>query len=491
MALVITVLYLSLLLFISFYCLSQLFLLKNYLSKNKSLGDCKSINYGYTPKVTIQLPVYNEKYVVKRLLSAVSALDYPKDKLEIQVLDDSTDETTDILKNEIERLTKSGFDIQLIRRPERSGFKAGALAYGLTKAQGEFIAIFDADFVPDKAFLKQTIPCFSADERIGLVQTRWKHLNKNYNILTRLQALGLDFHFTLEQTGRNKGGHFINFNGTAGIWRKACIETSGGWSADTLTEDLDLSYRAQLRGWKFQYLETVGSPAELPVTVPALKNQQFRWSKGAAECARKNLFLVLTDKNLRWSTKIHAVFHLLNSFLFVDILLMTLLSLPLLFVMKNHTEYSTLFYISRFFILNTLLLAGLYAFSVFRLYYKGWKDVLLFVIYFPLFLSFSMGLSLYNGVGVLEGYLGKKSPFIRTPKFNVTAPSDSWKKNSYNTRKISPITWMEGCVLLYVTTGLIVAIQQANMGMIPFMVMLVLGFGFIFISGIKQTFSAA
>ncbi|MFN3916673.1 MAG: cellulose synthase family protein [Flavobacteriales bacterium] len=449
-----------------------------------------SIDYKTLPKVTIQLPVYNERYVVERLLDSVCNLEYPTDRLQIQILDDSTDDTTLIIERKINQLKTKGIQIELIRREQRTGYKAGALAYGLTLATGDYIAIFDADFIPSREFLMKIIPEFQQESNLGLIQTRWEHLNKDYSLLTRLQALGLDFHFTLEQVGRNFGEHFMNFNGTAGVWKKSCIEDAGGWSADTLTEDLDLSYRAQLKGWKFKFLEELGVPAELPVTIPALKNQQFRWSKGAAECARKNLFKVLKNKSVKLSTKIHAVFHLLNSFLFVDVLLMALLSIPLIQIMATHTEYNMLFYIAKFFIINTIILGSLYAISVFRVKHHGWSSFFLFLVYFPLFLAFTMGLSLYNGIGVLEGYLGKKSPFIRTPKFNVNHKEDNWIKNTYNIRKVAPVVWLEGLMLLYVLCGLILAVYYQNLGMIPFMTMLVLGFGFIFIAGIKDTFRA-
>jgi cellulose synthase/poly-beta-1,6-N-acetylglucosamine synthase-like glycosyltransferase len=490
MALFVIIIYFVLLLFIFLYSLVQIELLYHYFKSKNNFKNSFLVDYTELPKVTIQLPVYNERYVIERLLDCVCNMEYPSDKLQIQVLDDSTDDTTSIIERKIEQLKVKNIPIELIRREQRTGYKAGALAYGLTSATGDYIAIFDADFVPSTDFLMKIIPEFQQEPNLGLVQTRWEHLNKDYSLLTRLQALGLDFHFTLEQVGRNSGGHFMNFNGTAGVWRKSCIEGAGGWSADTLTEDLDLSYRAQLKGWKFKFLEELGAPAELPVTIPALKNQQFRWSKGAAECARKNLFKVLKSKSVRFTTKIHATFHLLNSFLFVDVLIMALLSIPLIQIMATYTEYNMLFYVAKFFIVNTIILGSLYAISVFRVKHRGWLSFFLFLFYFPLFLAFTMGLSLYNGIGVLEGYLGKKSPFVRTPKFNVNNKGDNWIKNTYNIRKVTPVIWIEGLMLLYVLCGLTLAIYYQNLGMIPFMVMLVLGFGFIFIAGIKDTFRA-
>ena len=257
------------------------------------------------PKVTVQLPVYNELYVIERLINTVCEFDYPKDLFEIQVLDDSTDETVNIIAAKIKEKLLEGFDIHHVRRPKRVGYKAGALKYGNEIAKGDFIAIFDADFIPSMDFLKKTIPYFH-DENIGVVQTRWGHINKDYSLLTRLQAFGLDAHFTIEQSGRSSGDHFINFNGTAGVWRLDCINDAGGWQADTLTEDIDLSYRAQEKGWKFKYLEDFESPAELPVAMSALKSQQYRWTKGAAECSVKNLKLIFNSKNVSSRSKFHG-----------------------------------------------------------------------------------------------------------------------------------------------------------------------------------------
>ena len=283
--------------FILFYSLIQMHLVILYLKRGKIKKGSTIPTPDYFPFVTIQLPIYNELYVVERLILQVSKIDYPKDRFEVQILDDSNDETTQIIRKVILKLKESKVKFDLVRRPNRIGFKAGALAYGMNICQGEFIAIFDADFLPKKDFLKKTIPYF-IDKKVGVVQTKWTHINENYSKLTQIQAFGLDAHFTIEQGGRNYGKYFINFNGTAGVWRKTCIEDAGGWSADTLTEDLDLSYRAQLKGWYFKYLEKVESPAELPAAMNALKNQQFRWTKGAAECTRKNLIRVLKTKDL-------------------------------------------------------------------------------------------------------------------------------------------------------------------------------------------------
>lgn len=276
------------------YALAQLNLLYNYLSSKKVTDNSKTFDFSNPeeiPLVTIQLPVFNEMYVMDRLLDNIALIDYPKDKLEIQVLDDSTDETVQTTFEHVEKLKQTGLNIQHITRTDRSGFKAGALKEGLEVAKGEFIAIFDADFLPKPNWLKRTIPYFK-DKKIGVVQTRWGHINRDYSILTKIQAFALDAHFTLEQVGRSSKGHFINFNGTAGVWRKTCIIDAGNWEGDTLTEDLDLSYRAQLKNWKFKYLEDVETPAELPIIISAARSQQFRWNKGGAENFRKMMWKI-------------------------------------------------------------------------------------------------------------------------------------------------------------------------------------------------------
>ena len=325
MEVLVIVIYGIALLFIFSYSLIQLQLVFNYKKYSRST-ETESFNFKENewPKVTVQLPLYNEKYVAERLIEKIVQLDYPANFLEIQVLDDSTDQTFKIVAKKVAEISKR------------------ALAEGLKTAKGEFIAIFDADFLPKHDFLKRIIPKFK-NQSVGMIQSRWEHLNQNYSLLTKLQAFGLDAHFSVEQGGRNIGNHFINFNGTAGIWRKETIYDAGGWQSDTLTEDLDLSYRAQLKGWKFLFLESVGAPAELPAAMNALKTQQFRWNKGAAECVRKNLWSVLKASDLKFSTKINAIFHLMNSAVFICIVVLALLSIPMLYIKENQIEYKWLF----------------------------------------------------------------------------------------------------------------------------------------------------
>ncbi|MBL4653296.1 MAG: glycosyltransferase family 2 protein [Flavobacteriales bacterium] len=431
------------------------------------------------PQVTIQLPIFNERYVVERLIDCIMEFDYPKDKLEIQVLDDSTDDTAEIIANKVAEVKVKGFDIVHITRTNRQGYKAGALAEATPIAKGEFIAIFDADFLPKRDFLKQTIPHFQ-NKKVGVVQTKWEHLNTGYSMLTSLQAFGLDAHFTVEQRGRNSANHFINFNGTAGVWRKTCIADAGGWESDTLTEDLDLSYRAQLKGWKFKYLENVESPAELPATMNALKTQQFRWTKGAAECTRKNLVRVLQSSGVKTSTKLHAIFHLMNSFLFVCILCLSVLSVPMLVAKNNLPNHQYLFEFGSLFLVSLLILSLFYWVSYNTKFKNKLISLLFFAIKFPLFLAVSMGLSLHNSIAVMEGYMGKKSPFVRTPKFNITANDDKWRGNKYITNAINPLTMVEGGLILYFLYGIFLSFRYGDYGLMPFYVMLTLGYSIVF-----------
>jgi len=476
---IIIALYSFSLLLIFLFSLGQLHLTWHYL-KAKKRAKTSTPHLVDSPIVTIQLPVFNEKYVVERLIEAVCCFDYPKNKLEIQVLDDSTDETVDIIGKKVKEWQSKGIDIKQISRSNREGFKAGALQFGLELAKGEFIAIFDADFLPKPDFLKKTLPHFS--NKIGLLQTRWGHLNKDYSMLTKLQAFGLDAHFSVEQTGRNHAGSFINFNGTGGIWRKKCIEEAGGWSADTLTEDLDLSYRAQMIGWKFKYLEDCVAPAELPVIMPAIKSQQYRWNKGAAETARKNLGKVLRSK-LKWSSKLHAIFHLFNSSVFVCLLLAAILSIPMLFIKDANANLELLFDLGSIFLIGFFSISFFYWTATKRIYPKHTGKQ--FIKIFPVFLTVSMGLSLHNGLAVLEGLLGFKSPFIRTPKFNIRSRKDKWQDNQYIKPTLNWLTIIEGLLSLYFIFGIGVGIYLNDWGLLIFHIMLALGFASVFYHSVK------
>jgi len=486
MELFILVIYAIPLVFIFSYSLVQLSLIINYLGKRQlSTVGVPIINYqlsiNKTPFVTIQLPIYNELYVVERLIDAVAAFDYPKDRFEIQVLDDSTDETVEIIASKLKEIQSLGIDIQHIRRTDRKGFKAGALAYGMKTCKGEFIAIFDADFVPPKDFLQKTIPHFVAPN-VGVVQTRWQHLNENYSLLTQLQAFGLDAHFTIEQGGRNAKNHFINFNGTAGIWRKSTIENAGGWEADTLTEDLDLSYRAQIRDWKFVYLENVACPAELPVTMSAVKSQQYRWTKGAAECVVKNLRKLLSDSHLSVFTRLHGFYHLMNSAVFVAVFFLSILSLPVMLITSSSDRFDVFFRYTALFQVSWVILGCFYWIS----FQKTGLGFFEFVKRFVLFLLFMMGLSFHNSIAVVEGWIGRKTPFVRTPKFNVNNQSDSWQGNKYLTKNLGKNTWIELLLMLYFIVVLAIEIYLGNFGLIPFHLMLIVGYGSVLFYTFKQ-----
>lgn len=471
------------------YGLAQFNLLINYL-KSKNQID-KSVKFNFTipteiPLVTIQLPIFNEKYVVERLLTAIAKLDYPTDKLEIQVLDDSTDDSIFETKKMVNDLHKRGLDIKHITRTNRIGFKAGALKEGLVKAQGEFIAIFDADFVPQKDWLLQTIPYFK-DKKIGVVQTRWGHLNRDYSILTKIQAFALDAHFTLEQVGRNSQSHFINFNGTAGVWRKECIINAGNWESDTLTEDLDLSYRAQLKKWKFKYLEHVVTPAELPVLLSAARSQQFRWNKGGAENFRKMNWRVMTSKSIPLKTKIHGILHLLNSSMFLFIFAMAVLSVPILFIKNTYGHFEILFDIFIFFIITSILFFISYWITFKSIQGGGFKNFIKYIGLFFTFYTIAMGFSLHNTIAVLEGLRGKKSEFIRTPKFNIEALKDKWKDNIYISKSISKNTIIEAFLVLYFLFGLYSGYKFNDFTLYPFHLMLLFGFGFVLVKSITDT----
>lgn len=432
--------------------------------------------------VTIQLPLYNEMYVAERLIRTVCQIDYPKDKMEIQVLDDSTDETTALVAKVVEEMKSQGFDIANIRRGSREGFKAGALKEGMKIAKGEYIAIFDADFIPHKDFLKKTLAYFT-DEKIGMVQTRWEHLNGDYSIITKAQALALDGHFVIEQTVRNKSGFFINFNGTGGVWKKKCIEEAGNWHADTLTEDLDLSYRAQLIGWRFVFLKDFTSPAELPAEINALKNQQFRWTKGAVETAKKILPLVWKSK-IPLRVKLQSTFHLTNNLVFPFILLAAILNVPLIFV-KNSGAHEFYFAIMSLFVLAFI--------SSFLFYLYSQKDIRTDwrkkIVLFPLFMAGSMGLAVNNSRAVFEGLMNRKSEFVRTPKFKQENEKDTWIGNKYLNRKLGFSVIVEAVLAVYCFIGVVSSIYFLELASIPFQLLFFLGFAFMAITSIKHAYA--
>ena len=481
MEILVLILYGLALLLLFVYNCGQLSLIIVYLRSERkrraAIQAVAAISPADLPRVTVQLPIYNELYVVERLIDAVARLTYPREKLDIQILDDSSDETVAIIAAKVAQYKQQGLAIEHIRRPERTGYKAGALAYGTAFAKGEFIAIFDADFVPGPDFLLKTIPHFN-DPKVAIVQTRWEHLNQDFSLITQLQAFGLNAHFTIEQSGRYAGGFLANFNGTGGVWRKAAIADAGGWQSDTLTEDLDLSYRAQLRGWKFVYREDIGSPAELPVAMNAMKSQQYRWMKGAAECARKLFAQVLRTPGVSLSMKIHAFYHLFSSATFILVLLLGLMSVPLIYIRSRHPEWEWVFFIINLFQFNLLILLSFYGIPFWLLKENENKAKLAW--YFPMYSALMMGLSLHNTIAVIEGYIGRKTPFVRTPKFNVTASTDSWDTNKYVSRQLGWLAIAEGLLALYFTGGLALAFYVDDFRMFALHIMLMVGFGMVF-----------
>ncbi|MBK9333162.1 MAG: glycosyltransferase [Ignavibacteria bacterium] len=436
------------------------------------------------PVVTVQIPLYNEQYVITRLIDSVLRMDYPKDKLEVQILDDSTDETTQIIKDHIKKYEEMGFDIKHIHRTNREGYKAGALKVGLETARGEFVAVFDADFIPRKKFLKRTIPYFYKEEKLGLVQTRWEHLNREFSLMTKTQAVALDGHFVIEQAVRNRAGFFINFNGTGGVWRKECIFDAGNWEADTLTEDLDLSYRAQMKGWKFRYLVNFTSPAELPSDIGALKSQQFRWTKGAIETAKKVYPKVLRS-DMPFKLKFQSFIHLYSNLAYPFILMAALLNLPVMLI-KLTDEYDSVFKFMSLFIFAFISSFIFYLYSQ-KDVYPDWQKR---IIYFPVFLAGSMGFSVNNTKAVFEGLLDKKSEFVRTPKYQIMNKKDSWEGKKYVNKKLSFTTYIEALLAVYCFAGVIIAIATAQVAAIPFQMMFCGGFSLISYLSIRQVIIA-
>lgn len=431
------------------------------------------------PAVTVQLPIYNERHVARRLIDAVCTLDYPRERLQIQVLDDSTDETSELVAGIVAAWREAGMPIEHLRRVERSGFKAGALRAGLESATGELIAIFDADFLPGPDFLLRTVPHLALDEGIGMVQARWEHLNDDHSMLTRIQALALDAHFAMEQQVRNRSALFINFNGTAGVWRRRCIEEAGNWQSDTLTEDLDLSYRAQLRGWRFLYLNELAVPAELPVEINGLKSQQFRWTKGAIETARKHLGS-LWRAELPLRVKLHATLHLGSNLVFPCALMTALLSVPVLFVKIGHPELGGVFDLLSLFAISSVstFLFHLFAQRDLR---SDWRRRMLF---YPAMVAGTIGLAVNNTRGAIEALLGHRSEFRRTPKYAVRGRGDrAWTRSPYARpsarRRIGAQSMAEMALALYFMVGVVASIRHVELAALPLQLSFAFGFGLV------------
>jgi cellulose synthase/poly-beta-1,6-N-acetylglucosamine synthase-like glycosyltransferase len=438
--------------------------LKNKNNVAKPLGHFENL-----PRVTVQLPVYNEQYVVERLIESACAIRYPNHLLEIQVLDDSTDSTRELAAACVQRQRAKGFQITHIHRTNRHGFKAGALENGLHQASGEFIAIFDADFLPAANFLEDVIHYFT-DSKIGMIQTRWGHINRDYSLLTQVESVLLDGHFIIEHGGRHLSGRFFNFNGTAGIWRRVSIETAGGWEHDTLTEDTDLSYRAQMAGWKFIYLPHIVSPAELPVEMNSFKTQQSRWAKGLVQTGIKLLPRILKS-DLPWRIKVEAFFHLSANIAYPLMIVMAFLLLPAMIVRFNQGWFQMLYVDLPLWLLSTASVSTFYLISQKELY-PDWRRRL---VYLPFLMALGIGLSVANSKAVMEALLGIKTSFMRTPKYRIEGKGDRWYTKSY-LRKTGALPVLELALGLYFLMIAAYALINENYPSIPFLMLFIVGF---------------
>jgi len=428
------------------------------------------------PRVTVQLPLFNEMYVAERLLDAAAAIDYPRERLQIQVLDDSTDQTRDIVARKVEQLRRLGVDIEHLHRTDRRGFKAGALAAGLGCASGEFICIFDADFVPPADMLRRALPHFDAPD-VGMVQARWGHLNRDYSLLSRAQAMQLDAHFVVEHAARNRSGRFFNFNGTAGVWRRSAIEDAGNWQHDTLTEDLDLSYRAQVRGWRFVYLNHLEAPAELPVQISGLKSQRHRWTKGAVQTARKMLGRVWRSP-APLSAKVEATFHLTSNVNYPLNLALAVLIFPAMVIRMRTGFFDFLAFDVPVFLCGTLSVYAYYLLAQRELGRLD-RDVLLAL---PGLILMDTGLAVNNTVAVVEGFRRGPGEFVRTPKFCLVRTDEGWAGRGYRGRD-SWLGWLELAIGVYFSATVLMAIQMRMWPALPFL--LLYQAGYLYIGGLS------
>jgi cellulose synthase/poly-beta-1,6-N-acetylglucosamine synthase-like glycosyltransferase len=435
------------------------------------------------PKVTIQLPIFNEMYVVERLIGSVSAIQYPSELLQIQVLDDSTDETVHIAKSCVDRYRARGVNIEYIHRDNRSGFKAGALEHGLLSATGEFVAIFDADFIPSADFLQRTLPFFS-DDKTGMVQVRWGHINRTFSPLTQAQSILLDGHFVIEHTARNRSGRFFNFNGTAGIWRRTTIADAGGWQHDTLTEDLDLSYRAQLKGWKFLFLNDVESPAEVPVEMNAFKSQQHRWAKGSIQTMRK-LLPTLLRSNVSSEVKKEAFMHLSANLAYLLMVLLSVLMPVCMVIRFRHGWYGVLLLDFPFFITATASVCFFYATSQREVGQSWWQSLR----YVPFVMALGIGMSLNNAKAVIEALLNQQSAFTRTPKLGAAAEGQgagSWTAKKYRGKSLGWLPWTELVLGAYMSYSVWFALTNEIWFSLPFLILFQVGFLYVGLMSLLQ-----
>jgi len=437
------------------------------------------------PRVTVQLPIFNERYVIERLIETVAQFDYPRELLDIQVLDDSTDETQIVARDCVERHRALGVPIAYIHRDNREGFKAGALQEGLKTAAGEFVAIFDADFIPPADFLRRTVPYF-VDSQLAMIQTRWSYVNRDYSTLTEVEAILLDGHFAIEHSSRFRSGLFFNFNGTAGIWRRTAIEDAGGWQHDTLTEDTDLSYRAQIRGWHFLYLPEIDCPSELPVEMNAFKSQQARWAKGLMQTAKKILPQVLRADVPR-SAKAEAFFHLTANISYPLMVFLSIILLPAMIVRFYQGWFQVVVIDLPLFLASTCSISSFYLAAERALYPKTWKRTFL---YLPFVMAVGIGLSVRNAFAVIEAVLGVKSEFVRTPKYRVEAKGKregAWAKKTYH-KRAGFMPFAEVLLGIYFAAAVVYAIQNENYATIPFFLLFVWGYLYTGLMSLGQTY---
>ncbi|HSL22991.1 MAG TPA: cellulose synthase family protein [Vicinamibacterales bacterium] len=478
----ILVLYFFILSILAVYGWHRYYIVYLYMKNRDAVPRSPARRFDQLPVVTIQLPIYNEMYVAERLIDAVCRMDYPRELLEIQVLDDSTDETAQIAELAVRRQAQRGIDIKYLHRTDRRGFKAGALEAGLRVARGDFIAIFDADFVPGADFLQKTVHHFT-NPKLGMVQARWGHVNQDYSLLTKIQAIMLDGHFVLEHGGRNRSGCFFNFNGTAGIWRRSAILDAGGWQHDTLTEDLDLSYRAQLRGWRFLFLPDLVVPAEVPVEMNSFKSQQHRWAKGSIQTCRKLLPAILaSDQPLQ--VKAEAFFHLSANFNYILMVALSILMFPAMYVRYSMGWTEMLLIDIPLFLAATLSVANFYVVSQ-REAYPDWKAR---VKYLPFLMAIGIGLCINNSRAVIEALARRDSEFARTPKYGIERTGDEWVGKKYHqTMAVQPL--IELALGIYFTAAVFYALSNGIFGTLPFLMLFQVGFLYTGLVSIVQQFA--
>ena len=474
--------YLGTLTIISLYGLHKLLLIRRfYKNRFRALEPRFQFQEADLPNVTVQLPIFNEMYVAERLIDAVAQLDYPTEKLEIQVLDDSNDETQRLCQQKVRQLHRQNLNIHYLHRDNRQGFKAGALEFGLQKAQGELVLIFDADFVPKPNTLREMVHYFS-DPTVGMVQARWSHLNRKYSLLTEIQALMLDGHFVIEQTARHRSGCFFNFNGTAGIWRVRAIDQAGGWQHSTVTEDLDLSYRVQLKGWKCIYLPHIAVPAELPMEMNAFKSQQFRWAKGASQVTKKLLLSILKSRQ-PLHVKLEASLHLTNNLNYLFLLVVLILSLPYqIYIDQNQVNYNLLIYVP-IFLGTTLNLLSFYLIAQREKHIWDTSQLqdspLQFGCNILGLMGIGIGLSINQSLAVCEGFMRAGTDFIRTPKHGVIDRAENWSRKKYRGNRTLWILGLEMIMLCYLLITVGFAIHFEHYLSLPFLLLFTSGYAYV------------